>query len=342
MSEHWPPEWEDPEEGFPGEADQSDATVLAGTGEARLSEVSAYLASVPAPVLPDAVEARINAALAAEAATRVDHAAPVDPPRKLGPKLIRARVRRHGGSGRPRLDSRSRPLLVVGSLVVCLLVGLGFVLARGSTPTYSGLAGAAPAAGANHPGAVSAAGVSASRGTVPVPAPAASASASAGIAESPRSAAAASAASSSSSSASSQYSEAGPNVTASFLVTASGTKYQQATLAGQVSARLGGTSTPVKPGPTVTAAPSASSSASVSAAVPSQALRGCVFQLTGGVVPRLVDRATYQGEPAYVIASSSRVWVVGLGCTADKTELITSVPLAGLPGNLHGLVSVEQ
>ncbi len=29
MSGHWPPEWEDPEEKSPGEADQLDATVLA-------------------------------------------------------------------------------------------------------------------------------------------------------------------------------------------------------------------------------------------------------------------------------------------------------------------------
>jgi hypothetical protein len=56
------------------------------------------------------------------------------------------------------------------------------------------------------------------------------------------------------------------------------------------------------------------------------------LRLTGGVLPRLVDRATYQGEAAYIIAGSNRVWVVGLGCTAAKTELIASVPLAGLPG----------
>ena len=84
------------------------------------------------------------------------------------------------------------------------------------------------------------------------------------------------------------------------------------------------------------------SPASLGVATSSAALRGCVLHLTGGVAPRLVDRATYQGEPAYVIASSTRVWVVGLGCTAAKTELVVSVALAGLPGNLRALVSVEQ
>jgi hypothetical protein len=122
------------------------------------------------------------------------------------------------------------------------------------------------------------------------------------------------------------------NRSTSFSVTASGTKYQQAILAEQVRANLAankgqsfGAGVPAA-GATV---PAASASAASTAVVPSSALRGCVLQLTNGKAPRLVDWATYQGEPAYVIASSSRVWVVGLGCTADKTELITSVPLAG-------------
>jgi hypothetical protein len=64
---------------------------------------------------------------------------------------------------------------------------------------------------------------------------------------------------------------------------------------------------------------------------PSPSLAGCVLQLTGNVPPRLVDRATYQGKPAYVIAVPARVWVVGLGCTAANSAQITSIPLAG-PG----------
>jgi hypothetical protein len=57
-------------------------------------------------------------------------------------------------------------------------------------------------------------------------------------------------------------------------------------------------------------------------------LRSCVLHLTRGVPPRLVDRATYQGTPAYVIATGSRVWVVGLGCTATNPHQITSASLA--------------
>ena len=64
---------------------------------------------------------------------------------------------------------------------------------------------------------------------------------------------------------------------------------------------------------------------------PSQPLVGCVLQLTGTASPSLVDRATYQGKPAYVIAVPTRAWVVGLGCTASNTALITSIRLPG-PG----------
>jgi hypothetical protein len=302
MSGHWPPEWDDPEEEFPEEADQSDATVLAEAGEARLSEVGAYLASVPVPALPDAVEARINAALAAEAAGS----------RPLGPAPAQARVRRHSlrrhslrrhsGGGRPPRGFLRRPVVAVGSLVVCLLLaGLGFTLSRGSTPepesSSSAPAGSGFAAGSSSAG-------SSSAGSRAAGAP--------GVVH------AASASSSSPSTLGPQ--NAGSE--SSFLVTASGTSYQRATLIGQVHAR-------------------SASSTSVGAA-PSVALRGCVLHLTGGALPRLVDRATYQDEPSYVIASSTRVWVVGLGCTAAKTELIVSVALAGLPGNLRALVSVEQ
>jgi hypothetical protein len=344
MSEHWPPEWEDPEEEFPGEADQLDATVLASGGEARLSEVAAFLASVPAPALPDAVEARISAALAAEAATRTDHATPAaasaasasaspapavgsasaaspvgrastgpasaDGSRKLGPSRVRPRVRRHSGSGRPRREFRVRPQLAAGSLIVCLvLAGLGYAISLGSGPqsSYSSSAGA-PAAGSGAEGASSAAASSAA-GPALVP--------SAGAVPRPET-------------------TAGPE--AAFAVIMSGTKYTQATLAEQVRTRLGANGGQETFGQSAAGA----GASPASGAGPSQALQGCVLHLTNGAVPRLVDRAVYQGEPVYVIASSTHVWVVGLGCTAAKTELIESVPLAGLSGNLRALISVEQ
>src|SRR6185437_3248638 len=106
-----------------------------------------------------------------------------------------------------------------------------------------------------------------------------------------------------------------------FAVTVSGTKYEEGSLAAQVRGKLapgGGKSTfaGTLPSPTT------------SSQSPSPALRGCVLHFTNGAAPRLVDRATYKGQPTYVIASSTQVWVVGLGCTAAKPELIASEPLA--------------
>jgi hypothetical protein len=322
MSEHWPPEWEDTEEEFSEQADQLDAAA-----EAQLSEVTAFLASVSVPTLPDTFEARISAALAAEAATRADHSALADGSRKLGPKPKRARVKRQRGSGRSWRDF-TRPALAGASVLACLfLVGLVITLSHSSSSSssYSSLAGA-PAAGSNQGAASSAAdsGTSAkSSGVRAVPAPSpVSASASSTSAHGtrattavPRKSAQASASSASASLAPTAPAPTpttpAPTSTASvsFVVTASGTNYRAATLASQVRARL--------------------NASGGSGASPSAALRGCVSYLTGGQSPRLVDQATYQGSPAYVIATSSQAWVVGLACTAAKPELVTSVPLAG-------------
>jgi hypothetical protein len=287
MSGHWPPEWDDQEEEFPGEADQ-----LEPAAQARLTEVTAYLSSVPAPVLPDGIESRISAALAAEAAgraaatqadsaTQADGATASDHPRAVGPAPALARVRRHRGGGGPRLRA-SRTPMTVGSLVVCLLLaGFGFFLSRGAPETASSSSAAAPAAAAPAPSANSA--------------------------------------------------------ESNFVVAESGTRYQPASLAAQVRARLaasGGTRSGSVhvPGPDSSSAAASGGISSALGSAPSPGLRGCVLRLTGGALPRLVDRATYQGEPAYIIASSSRVWVAGLGCTAADTEVIASVPLGGLPG----------
>ena len=310
MSGHWPPEWEDPEEELSAGTDQLDADA-----EARLSEVAAYLASVPVSAMPEAVESRIGAALAEEAAARADQVAPstdgatadgvpADGTRELGPSRGRALVRRHRRGDRRRRDSRLRPLTAAGALVACLLLsGLGYAIAHSTTgPTYS----SAPAAGSGDSNAASR----------------------------PELGSGATSSAAMSSAAAAPEAPAG-NSSTSFTVIASGTKYQQATLPEQVRAKL-----------TVHNGHEASTGAIPSAgstvAAPSPALRGCVLHLTDGAPPRLVDRATYQGEPAYVVASSARVWVVGLGCTAAKTELIVSVALAGLRGNLRALVSVEQ
>jgi hypothetical protein len=301
MSGHWPPEWDDPEEEFPEGADQADTKA-----EARLSEVSAYLASVPAPVLPDAIEARISAALAAEAGARAEHTAPADSApadsapagsapadgaRNLGPAPARPRVRRHRGGDGFRRRFRVRPQVVGGSLVTCLLLALlGFALSHASFSSSSSSGAAAGSAAEPAAGEASSAASSSAAGPIAAPS---------GVAP------------------------GAEHTVSTFTVTVSGTKYQQATLAAQVRAKLA-----VNGGQNTFGTVPAASASATSAAAPSQALRGCVAHLTNGLPPRLVDRATYEGEPAYIIASSSRVWVVEPGCTAAKTEVVASVPLA--------------
>jgi hypothetical protein len=119
-----------------------------------------------------------------------------------------------------------------------------------------------------------------------------------------------------------------------FLVYSTGTAYERSTLASQVRDQLASVG---RPNPTTQAgsasasaaasSAASSSSAAVGASVPSAQLSGCVSAVTGGVAPSLVDKASYDGIPAYIIAVPTEVWVVGRGCTAADTQLLTRVPL---------------
>jgi perilipin-4 len=327
MRGHWPPGWDDPDDNIPGEAGEP------GTeAEARLSEVAAYLASVPAPLMPGSVEARISAALAVEAASRAgltartDGLAPAQEaaeaagaegaegaagPRVLGPVPARmararsaqaARVRRRGAHGQ-RSGRRNLGQVVLGSLAACLLLAfIGFGLSHVGSSSSSSSANSA--AGAPAAGSAGAAGSKY--------APVSSAAASAPMAVTP----------------------AAAGASAGFVVSATGTRYQQATLAQQAQAQLLAAQAFERvPSAAPTASSSSSAASSGSGAVggyaPSPQLRACVLKVTDGALPKLVDRATYRGTPVYIIATSTRVWVVGLGCTAAKPQVITSQPLAG-------------
>jgi hypothetical protein len=129
-----------------------------------------------------------------------------------------------------------------------------------------------------------------------------------------------------------------PSATAptGFLVYSTGTAYERSTLASQVRAQLGrhdfGRLGPAAPDNSANATAPAASNSGVGSSTPSPGLSGCVSKVTGGAAPRLVDRASYDGIPAYIIAVATRVWVVRLGCTATDTQLITAVPLEGEPG----------
>jgi hypothetical protein len=282
MSGQRPPDWGDPDE-VDAEAEQADAGA-----DARLSDVTAYLAALPDPVLPDAVAARISAAIAAEAADRAE-AATISG-RTLGPPPRRPKVRRH----------RRFRVQAISSVAACLvLAGFGYLLTQlGGVSSGSSSAISAPAASsAPHSEAEPANG---ENFNAIIPGSAAEPTASATATASPP---------------------------PSFTVTARGDVYQKSNLGAQVRERL--------------TAPQGTATASAGAGEPSSALVGCVLRVTGGAAPSLVDEATYAGEPVYVIAVPSHVWVVGRGCTATDPELITSVSIAGLRGNLSALGSVE-
>ena len=185
-------------------------------------------------------------------------------------------------------------------LVSCLvLAGFGFLVTRGSGSSASSSYAAS---------AASSQSASAAAGGVPQPAAGRAPKAQRGDANSRPSA----------------------NAPTGFLVYSTGTAYERSTLASQVRAQLGrhdfGDLGPAA------AASSAASTSGVGGSTPSPGLSGCVSKVTGGAAPSLVDRASYDGIPAYIIAVPTRVWVVRLGCTATDTQLITAVPLEGDPG----------
>ena len=357
MSGQWPPEWEDPDDERPDAGLPDGQRPDDGHSDLELSEVTSFLASVHSPALPASFEARISAAIAAEAAARAasEPRAAAEPGGPLtaaagaggakdtdrsgnpeefppvataGGRSTPARRRPFRGSrgsrsagaasgprgsrpggGRRRL--RMPSMQAAGWTLVCVLVlaGFGFLVTRGGGSSSSSQAESSPA---SQPTA-SAAGPAGKQpdtehaaGTLPEAA--ASASSAAGSAAGPR---------------------------AGFLVYSTGVAYQRSTLAGQVQAELDspalggrGPSNATATAPAPSASASAASS-SVGGAVPSAQLSGCVSEVTGGAAPSLVDKASYDGTPAYIIAVPTRVWVVGRGCTAADTQLIVQAPLKG-------------
>ena len=103
MSGQWPPEWEDSDTGLP---DEWDADGAAQDPEA--SAVTLFLASVPSPVLPASFEARISAAIAAEAAARAVDADVREPTDRSASPVARHLPQFRRG-GRPRGRGQAPP-----------------------------------------------------------------------------------------------------------------------------------------------------------------------------------------------------------------------------------------
>jgi len=119
--------------------------------QARLSEIPALLAQVPAPSLPPGIAARLDAALSAEAARRsaqdpgtVRHAEPAQHLDTIpAPRPGRSRATRLRGP-RLRLPVTARVLATAGVLVVA--GGVGYAVSQSSsTPSGSSSSGSATA-----------------------------------------------------------------------------------------------------------------------------------------------------------------------------------------------------
>lgn len=257
----------------------------------RIGAVSPELAAAPPLTIPRQVDRRIMAAILTEAATRDAEA------QRAGSAVpVRRRTRpARLFSRRVPVFSLTVPLGALVPAVMCLLLAVaGYLLALPAAPG-SHRASAAPGAagsGAQHdvPGA--------GRGSAAV-----------------------------------------------FFVTVSHTDFRATTLQTQVQQQLQArTSAPVVPARSGTGAQSVvpqdgaahqgSASASPSARTgtahltPPGSLVGCVMHLTRDQEPAMVDRASYQSRPAYIIAVADHAWVVPLNCTAAHLSVIRSVALS--------------
>jgi hypothetical protein len=257
----------------------------------QLAAVTAMLASAPEPAMPDAVESRIMAALATEASliteTPHDTEAAHDTAAKRDAAL-RPVGGDGGGSRRRQGGRRSGPGNRWLRPALLASAAAACLVLFGGVYGITHLSSGSSSSSAASSAAAGAAG-SAAAGS--------ESSAQAG-AQAPDT--------------HTRLEPADSASAATFTVTASGTNYLPATLAPQVRAEL---------------ARSAKAALPTAEAASSAQLSACVLHLTGQMSPRLVDRATYQGKPAYVIAVANRAWVVGTGCTASNPELIASVGL---------------
>jgi hypothetical protein len=299
----------------------------------RLGEVPALLASVPAPAMPTDVEARITSALTAEAARRA--AAPVDmtaadattpDPVPADPVPADSVLADSGDSSpntvvplssaprrRPpvrRRTSRRRALTApLGALVAtaaCLILAfIGYQVS--GTGHNAGSSAASGSSSSLHAGKNSPPG-----GQGP------------GARPDTRNPA-------------TNHPNMSPALTA-FDVLVSTTNFRKVTLQEQVRQQLSavygtgpvaspgtsGSAGPVKPSTGVTPAPGGGRWVS-----PPESLVGCAKFLTRDAKPELVEQATYQSQPVYMIAMADHAWVVERGCTAAHPELLASVALPG-------------
>jgi hypothetical protein len=283
-----------------------------------LAGVTSLLAAAAPPPIPEHLTARIQTALATEAARRAAatpgtagtgaeaFAGPGGP--ELTPDGRSPRPERAGrGQGPRRLPGLASPvaLRAMAATAAAVVIGGG---AYGITQLAGGGASSssAPGSGAGAPAAAPAHG----------PANGAGGAASRSSAAPPLV----------------RYQHAGHQATV--LAVRTNTDFTAATLKSQVSSEIARSGT-------LRAAPNANASSGSAgatagpplAAEPTSTLDGCVNRIAAGQQVLLVDVARYRGSPATVIVTSASAagpelaWVVGTGCSAARSDVLDRTTL---------------
>jgi hypothetical protein len=272
--------------------------------DAQLASVSAFLASAPIPPMPPALTARIEAALAAEAAARSasDRVAAI-------PSITATSATDQAPAATPPVPPAIGPA-ADGSR------GAHRSRRRAWSPGFTKLALRVSAVAAT---IVVVAG--AGYGLVRLTAGGQSSpSSSSGSAAKP-----APASRSFLSSNSRQPQAAEPAIR--FPLVASGTDYQPGVIASQASAVL----TRLSTRPSGLAEKSGTRASAFGGL---NNVRACVRRIAGGITPRLVDVASYRGQPALAVmipagGASVRVLIVGAGCSAGTSDVLARALLPG-------------
>jgi hypothetical protein len=280
----------------------------------ELAGVSAILASVPGPAMPEQVTTRITAALMA--ARQAQPNAGLEPGRPELPRQSRqpagprqpGRSRHAGPAGAdrrwrlPELRSAvaARALAVAAAAAVVAGGSYGAIQLAGGPTGASSAASASGSAAGVLPGAASFGPPQA-------------------------------------------YNSAGQP--GEFTPVSTGAKFQPQLLKSQIRSELqrhsdtGSQAT--SPLPKSTRLPARRSGPNDSApairsfrGIPLTALRGCVTRIAAGRAVQLVDVDQYQGKPATIIvvaapAGGSHIWVVGPGCSRSDSDVIARASLSG-------------
>jgi hypothetical protein len=269
----------------------------------QLAGVSALLAAVPVPAMPDLVAQRLDTVLAAEAARRTAGTASPEHAERAGADRPGHRATGHRRAPRPGFGRPSFRLLsarVLAPVAVVLLAAGGYGLSRAIGPggqgaTSSAAAGSAASAAASAPVKAAPSATSSSQGRANAPASAPERGGQ-GVAPRPQ-----------------------QITSANFTLVASTTDFSAvpATLRQQVESELGR---------------KAPAEASGTAQPVTLQLRACVQNLTHGVGLVRVESARFAGQPATLVVartgSDEVAWIAGPDCSATSRDVLamTSLP----------------